>query len=230
MKTCGICKENKDLSFFGKDKRSFDGLYYACKKCKNDLSKKHYLNNKEAIKERHKLYNIKNKEKIKEYNDSRKQEKNIYSKNYNIINKDKLKEYHKKYRLENKDKKREYFKIYYKQKRKEDLMFKFKCNVRNIVYKSFKKTNSKFKKKLKSEEIIGCNLLEFKEYIQSQFTNGMTLENYGEWHLDHIIPIATAKTEEDIIRLNHYTNFQPLWAKENISKGAKIIEKQLVLL
>jgi hypothetical protein len=52
----------------------------------------------------------------------------------------------------------------------------------------------------------------------------MTLENYGEWHLDHIIPLATATTREDVVRLNHYTNFQPLWAKDNLSKGAKIIK------
>jgi hypothetical protein len=230
MKTCGICKEVKDFINFGKDKRTLDGLYYACKKCKNDISKKHYLNNRDAINERHKLYNIKNKEKIKEYNETIKDKKKLYNENYNFINKDKLKDYHKKYRLKNKDKKREYFKIYYKQKRKEDSMFKFKCNVRNIVYRSFKKTNSKFSKTLKSEEILGCNFLEFKDYIKSQFTKGMTLENYGEWHLDHIVPIATAKTEEDVIRLNHYTNFQPLWAEDNQVKGAKIITKQLNLL
>ena len=51
----------------------------------------------------------------------------------------------------------------------------------------------------------------------------MTLENHGEWHLDHIIPLAIAKTEEEIIKLNHYTNFQPLWAIDNLKKGAKIL-------
>lgn len=50
----------------------------------------------------------------------------------------------------------------------------------------------------------------------------MTLDNYGEWHLDHIIPISSAKTEEEVIKLNHYTNFQPLWAEDNWNKGNKI--------
>jgi hypothetical protein len=58
----------------------------------------------------------------------------------------------------------------------------------------------------------------------------MTLENHGEWHLDHIIPLASATTEEEIIKLNHYTNFQPLWAEENLSKGDRIIEQQLKLI
>lgn len=51
----------------------------------------------------------------------------------------------------------------------------------------------------------------------------MTLENHGEWHFDHIIPLASAKTEEELIKLNHYTNFQPLWAEDNLKKGFKIL-------
>ena len=53
----------------------------------------------------------------------------------------------------------------------------------------------------------------------------MSWENQGKWHLDHIIPISSAKTEEDVIRLNHYTNFQPLWAEDNFKKGKKYEEK-----
>jgi hypothetical protein len=49
----------------------------------------------------------------------------------------------------------------------------------------------------------------------------MSFDNYGQWHIDHIIPLATAKTEQDVYTLSHYTNLQPLWAKDNISKGAK---------
>ena len=50
----------------------------------------------------------------------------------------------------------------------------------------------------------------------------MTWENRSDWHIDHIIPIASAITEEDVIRLNHYTNLRPLWAKDNLAKGAKM--------
>jgi len=99
-----------------------------------------------------------------------------------------------------------------------------------LVHGAFKRGTNQFRKEAKTEKILGCTIEEFRLYIESQFTKRMTLENHGEWHLDHILPLATAKTKEDIIRLNHYTNFQPLWAKDNILKSNKIIEKQLVLL
>ena len=51
----------------------------------------------------------------------------------------------------------------------------------------------------------------------------MTLENHGEWHIDHIMPLASAKTKEDVIRLNNYINLQPLWAEDNLRKGTKIL-------
>ncbi len=51
----------------------------------------------------------------------------------------------------------------------------------------------------------------------------MTLSNHGKWHLDHIIPISYAKSKEEVYILNHYTNFQPLWAIDNLSKGNKYI-------
>ena len=54
----------------------------------------------------------------------------------------------------------------------------------------------------------------------------MTWNNYGEWELDHIIPISSATTEEEVYKLNHYTNFQPLWMSENRKKGNKILENR----
>jgi hypothetical protein len=69
---------------------------------------------------------------------------------------------------------------------------------------------------------------EFILHIESKLKNGMSLDNHGKWHLDHIIPLATAKTVEEIIKLNHYTNFQPLWAEENLSKVCKtLMQKNL---
>lgn len=70
--------------------------------------------------------------------------------------------------------------------------------------------------------IIGCNAAAFKTHIERQFLKGMNWGNRNEWHIDHITPIATATNKGDVIALNHFTNLRPMWAKDNISKGAQI--------
>lgn len=126
----------------------------------------------------------------------------------NII---KLNIYNKKY----------YDKDYKKNRKEKDEVFRFNCNIRSNIYSAFKRGKNQFNKNANTEFILGCTIEYFTNYIQSKFTKGMTLKNHGEWHLDHIIPLASANTEEDIIKLNHYTNFQPLWAFDNLSKGCK---------
>lgn len=79
-----------------------------------------------------------------------------------------------------------------------------------------------YSKTSKTYKILGCSYEEFKQYLESQFTNGMTWENAGEWHLDHIYPVSLATDEEHLIKLNHYTNFQPMWAEDNLKKGNRI--------
>jgi hypothetical protein len=75
----------------------------------------------------------------------------------------------------------------------------------------------------KTFEIVGCTPEFLKEHLEKQFVDGMTWENRGEWHIDHKIPLSSAKTEEELYKLCHYTNLQPLWAEENLKKGNKII-------
>jgi hypothetical protein len=144
---------------------------------------------------------------------------NKNTKLYYLKNKEYHNEYSKKHQKENK----EYYNEYYKNRRKNDSTFKFKCNVRCLISYSFKRGINQFRKNAKTEDILGCTIEEFRDYISLKFTKGMNFDNHGKWHLDHIIPLASAETEEDIIRLNHYTNFQPLWAADNISKGAKTL-------
>jgi hypothetical protein len=62
----------------------------------------------------------------------------------------------------------------------------------------------------------------FKIHIERQFVKGMTWENRGEWHIDHIIPLATAQNENDVVKLNHHTNLRPMWAKDNLRKSSKL--------
>lgn len=78
---------------------------------------------------------------------------------------------------------------------------------------------------LSSMELLGCNKDEFKIYILLNLKENMTLENYGEWEIDHIFPISKINftNEEEIIKYYNYTNLQPLNKIENIQKSNKII-------
>lgn len=73
----------------------------------------------------------------------------------------------------------------------------------------------------KALEYLGCTIDEFKKHIEEKFQDGMTWNNRGKWHLDHIIPLSALKEGYSIEKLCHYTNFQPLWKKDNLSKGKK---------
>ena len=66
---------------------------------------------------------------------------------------------------------------------------------------------------------LGCSLEELKKHLETQFKSGMSWDNYGDWHIDHIVPLASAQNEAEIKKLCHFTNLQPLWAEENLSKG-----------
>ena len=123
----------------------------------------------------------------------------------------------KNYIQNNKQKRRDY-RLH---KRQTDALFKIKNNLRNRLYKSLKRI--KENKNTSTINFLGVNYKEFKAHIENQFKDGMTWDNYGEWHIDHIIPLSSAKTEEELIKLFHYTNTQPLWAEENIKKGSKIL-------
>ena len=92
-----------------------------------------------------------------------------------------------------------------------------KLNVRNLVALHIKN------KSMTTENILGCDWETFEKHIQSKFTEGMSWDNHGRkgWHYDHIIPISSAKNEEELYKLNHYTNFQPLWWLDNILKSNK---------
>jgi hypothetical protein len=117
---------------------------------------------------------------------------------------------------------------YQKNKKQTNPLFKLRGNISNLIYISIKKQG--YTKRSQTYKILGCTYEEFKIHLENQFTKGMSWENQGEWHLDHIYPVSLAKDEEELYKLNHYTNFQPLWAEDNFKKGNKIIEQQLKLL
>jgi hypothetical protein len=111
---------------------------------------------------------------------------------------------------------------YNNKKRSNDSLCKLTDNVRRRVNKFL--TLNKITKRNKTFSIVGCSPEFLKEHIENQFTEGMSWELMGKYiHIDHRIPLSSAKSEEEVYKLCHYTNLQPLWAEDNLSKGNKIL-------
>jgi hypothetical protein len=180
-----------------------------------------YKLNIEKIRERKRKWHFKNREKVlKRKKRYRTSEKGLIKiKEYYLKNKEKI----KLYCLKNKEKIRERKRKYAAYKRKTDIHYKIKDNIYariNIALRS-----CKTKKHTNKIKIIGCSIEELKIYLESRFKIGMSWNNRNEWHIDHIKPCISfdlSKPEEQA-KCFHYTNLQPLWAHENLSKGSKIL-------
>lgn len=150
-------------------------------------NQEYYINNKEKILLKTKEYRDNNKEKIKEYRDNHKDIRNSKR----------------------------------NEKLRSNIIFALEKSIRNLIYDIFKRNG--FKKSSRTHEILGCSFIELKAYIESKFESWMTWENKGlyngelnyGWDIDHIIPLSSAKNEEELIKLNHYTNLQPLCSYKN---------------
>lgn len=199
-KICYICKSFKPFVCFYKLSKSKDGFKYHCKECQKINHKKRYENNKNYILNQNKEWRKKNKEKVRFY-----------------WKKDGPKriDYFKEYRRKNKNKR----KIYQRNLLKQNVNYRISSTLRHRIYMAVKSQNTK--KVNKTMTILGCNIHEFKSYLQSQFKEGMNWENYGKWHIDHIKSCASFNLSNDDEQKQcfHYTNMQPLWASENFRKG-----------
>lgn len=187
---------------------------------KKEYMKKWRLKNKERIKEYHAKWRQENREHIneitrKKYHDNPDVFKKR-TKKYLDNHEEQIKQKRHEYKIKNRKKLTEYEK-----KKREEPLYRMKVNIRTLIKNSIKNKNHKVNSK--TEEILGCPIDAFIDYLKSKFQDGMTIESHGLWHIDHIIPISSAKTYEEIIKLNHYTNLQPLWAIDNLKKGNKIM-------
>ena len=233
MKICNKCKEGKDILLFPKSGA-------VCKNCKYEYHKEYTKQNREKIRdytiEYSKSYRLENKDIIKEksikYREENKDRIKEYSKSYLTKNKERRKDYNAKYREENKEvikqrndkwknENKTYFNDYIKERCLNDSKFKITMRIRALIRNSIK--FSGHTKRSNTSKILGCSFDEFKYYLESKFETWMNWGNYGNyngelnygWDIDHIIPISSAVTEEDVIRLNHYTNLQPLCSHIN---------------
>jgi hypothetical protein len=134
-------------------------------------------------------------------------------KKYNQENRKAITEYQRQYRILNP----EYNKNYQKNRREVDINYRLIRNIRARICNIIKGKTSN------TLDCLGLDVEQFKKYLESKFVYGMSWENYGEWEVDHKIPISFAKNETEICELNHYTNLQPLWGIENKRKTNKVI-------
>jgi hypothetical protein len=217
MKICCSCNQIKTFDSFGKLKSSKDGYRHNCKDCRKIYSS----NNKNKIKEYKRSYYLSNKEKCnyksKQWYIENLEFKKEYDKEYALLNKDKRSNTYKKWRNDNIEKIREYKKNYYHNVTTKDPNKLIRISARSLVKRFMKVKNHK------TSEIIGCSYEYLRLYLESKFEHWMTWDNYGlyngelnhGWDIDHIVPISSAKTYEELIILNHYTNLQPLCSKVN---------------
>lgn len=187
--------------------------------------------NKERIKQRKKVYNEVNKEKIKiqtkfyrkTNKDKIKLKRNGYYKKYYKNNKEKINTKRRVYVEKNRNKIRNRHKNYCNRRFKTDIQFKLQSNLRSRL-------NTTIKKNFKSGSAVkdlGCTIEQLKQHLESKFQPGMSWDNHtlDGWHIDHIKPLSSfdLSDRKQLLEACHYTNLQPLWAKDNLTKSDKII-------
>lgn len=151
------------------------------------------------------------------YTDTRKE----YNSKYRIENLDSIAEKKKLYKQINKENERNYHRQYQRNRLKKDDLFLLKHRINSLIY--FSISSRGYTKVSKVANILGCDYTTLKHHLESKFCNGMSWENMGLWHIDHIIPSSSATNEQELLNLNNYLNLQPLWAVDNLRKSNKLI-------
>lgn len=197
MKNCNRCNNSfpANKEYFNQNSKLVDGLHTICKKCIKEYNSIRYKKYKDKMLLQSKRWVEKNKNQVK------KNKQLWYEKNKEEFLQKSLQ--------------------YKKHRYKTDLSYRLTCNLRRRLHRAIDG-------KLKNEsalKLLGCSIEQLKLHLEKQFDKGMNWENYGKWHIDHIKPCASfdlsLESEQKICF--HFTNLQPLWAKDNIRKSNKLI-------
>jgi len=171
-----------------------------------EIQKQYQIEHRKKHKEKYIIYKknwrIRNKEKI-----------SLENKTYKLLNRNKISEYRKKYYRDHKTQEQEY----YKNKIKVDINLRLSSNLRKRVRLALKGSP----KLSTTMNLVGCSIEFLKFYLESQFKDNMSWDNYGKWHIDHKIPCCAFDLSKEFAQRKcfHYTNLQPLWAEENLKKN-----------
>lgn len=226
MKKCTNCSIDKDSSDYHRATKSKDGLQRQCRECRNSKSRAYVKNNKEKYYEHRKIWVSSNLERERENKRLRR------LRNKGTDKEEKRKIYTQEERrsmylkrsqdpewVENNRKRKAKFE---REKRKnlfKRLENQIRCRTAIAI-----KGGSKIGK---YEQYIGCSTEELKQYLENRFKPGMTWENWGRggWHIDHILPVSSFNLSDpdQFFKAFHFTNLQPLWERENLSKGSRLL-------
>lgn len=166
---------------------------------KSEANKRYYKNNKEEISE--------------------------WYKEWATDNRDNLRKYHGTWREDNKEHVNKYKRDYERKRRAEDPKYRLGIRTRTAVWQLLKERN--INKTNKTFALLGYTIEELMNHLEKQFTEGMTWDNYGEWHVDHKKPMAlfefTSTDDEGFKKCWSLDNLQPLWETDNLSKGTRYL-------
>jgi hypothetical protein len=203
-KICAKCNVIKTLDEFYKDNRTQDGYRNRCKECDKLYRRQYYVGNCETIKAKARIKHSENKDqdaaRSKRYYESHREEILLKAKNYEAQNRDKI----------NSRRSQQYH---------NDINFKLGKNLRRRMLEAVNGNQNV------SLSILGCNLSFFKRWIEFQFNETFSWDNYGQtWHIDHVKPCKSFNLKNEAERLScfNWRNLRPVSKAENLSKAAKI--------
>lgn len=247
-RVCRVCGKEKPIDEFPKVGKGYHSQ--ECFDCQKARRKAYYEENKGQIKSKRSEYYESNKEEIAEKRKYLRQTKEYksYVQSYKEKNRDKILAQKRESNKRHKDTYKSWTKLHDKElaekrkinyhknrekifgyiynKKSTDALYKLKFTLRCRIYTALQRKS--WQKNGTTEQLVGADCVMVKKHIEGLFKDGMTWENHGEWHIDHIIPLASAKTEDEIRKLFHYTNLQPLWAEDNLRKRDKIFVNEQV--
>lgn len=227
FRVCRKCERSLPLSeFYSHTRKTGTALnYFSCKSCWAEANKRRRIANPKKYAEQNRKWQQKNREKCRSNCRRWKlkhQELYVkYQKKYYDANREKRIEASKRYRLNNIEKYRGFRREQYSKSKD----YRISMLLRRRLFGEMKKASAK--KSKTTFDLLGCTISEFKKYIESIFLPGMSWENHSihGWHLDHIRPCCSfdLSDPEQQKKCFHFSNFQPLWAKDNLKKARKII-------
>jgi hypothetical protein len=227
-KKCSKCNVEKSTSDFHK---SGDKFKSACKECRNMDNREWRIKNRESMLKSSKKWRDNNKDYMSKYYEDNKELFIEYRSKYYEVNKNEIIEKVRFYKFENRDIIKESSKLYYELNKSKIIekakiyikkRYKDKPHIfihRNILNRYLRWINES--KLDRTNKLLGYTSNELKIHLESLFKDGMSWENYGKWHVDHIRPIVSFDKNELPSIVNSLSNLQPLWAYENLLKGSK---------